>query len=400
MDENRKLVVKGFKAAAVEAGIKKANRLDLALIVAEQPATVAGVLTRSRVKAAPVLLCKDRLRAHHAQAILVNSGNANACSGTAGRIAALESSRAAAQLLGIADKLVLPASTGVIGQVLPLDKITAALPSLVARLHPEGLAEAARAIMTTDTFPKTAQVWGQIDGQEITVAGMAKGAGMIHPDMATLLVFILTDAAVSSKILKKCLQQGLSKSFNRITVDGDTSTNDSILLLASGQAGNHPVVTLDTPEGQAFAGLLQEVMADLAYQVVKDGEGARHVYRIVVEAAAKPLDAEKAARTVALSPLVKTAIAGEDANWGRIMAALGRSGAKVHPEKVDIWFGPHQIVKAGLGLGAAVEQQAHELMQTGTFDLIIRLNLGRFADYYLTCDFTEDYVKINADYRT
>ncbi|MFP3866693.1 MAG: bifunctional glutamate N-acetyltransferase/amino-acid acetyltransferase ArgJ [Desulfobacteraceae bacterium] len=394
------LIVPGFRAAAGRAGIKKDRQLDLALVTAVRPVAAAGVFTTNRVKAAPVVISRERLRSGQAQAILVNSGNANACTGVDGLEAAWEATHWAARYLDIPDRLVLPVSTGVIGQKLPPEKIVFALPDLVSRLAPEGLSEVAQAILTTDTLPKTAQVDGSLGDCPITVAGIAKGAGMIHPRMATLLAFILTDAAISPRILKTCLKAGLPQSFNRISVDGDTSTNDTVLVLASGLARNQPIENLDTPEGQTFAALLHQVMTDLASQIVRDGEGAQRCFRVTVEGAASALDARKAAEIVATSPLVKTAVTGADANWGRIMAALGRSGARFDPEQVEIFFGPHQVVKNGQSVGPAAERAAHELMLTGSFDLTIRLHLGNFADYYLTCDLTADYVRINAEYRS
>jgi len=393
------MIIPGFRFAAGAAGIKKVGVLDLALIVADAPAAAAGVFTRNRVKAAPVLLCKKRLRGGKAQAILVNAGNANACTGEPGLNAARETSGQAAALLGIPPGLVLPASTGVIGQPLPVGKIQAALPELAARLSPSGLPEAARAIMTTDTRPKTATFHGKIAGKEFTLAGIAKGAGMIHPDLATLLVFLFTDAAAEPKVLKTLLRQALPVSFNRITVDGDTSTNDTILLLASGKAGN-PVIAEAGPEMAALGEALSRVMGDLARQVVADGEGARHFFRVLVQGAASPKEARNAAMTVALSPLVKTAMAGEDVNWGRIMAALGRSGAKFAPERVAIAFGDHKVAEKGLGLGATAEAKAQQVIKSGNFTLTINLNAGAFTDYYDTCDYTEDYIRINADYRS
>ena len=393
------MIIPGFRFAAAMAGIKKAGIWDLALMAAEEPVAAAGVYTRNRVQAAPVLLTRQRLRSGQAQAILVNAGNANACTGDQGLAAARETTGEVAQLLKIPDRLVLPASTGVIGQPLPVAKIKAALPDLVASLSPRALPDVARAIMTTDTRPKTASFQGKIGGQEFTLAGMAKGAGMIHPDMATLLVFVFTDANATPKVLKTLLRQALPVSFNRITVDGDTSTNDTILFLASGKAGN-PAITETGPEMAALGEALNQVMGDLARQVVADGEGARHVFRVNVEGAVSPAEARKAAMTVALSPLVKTAMAGEDVNWGRIMAALGRSGARFDPERVDIAFGDCQVVKSGLGLGAAAEARAQQVIKSGAFTLNIDLNAGACADYYETCDYTEDYIRINADYRS
>ncbi|MFH1595226.1 MAG: bifunctional glutamate N-acetyltransferase/amino-acid acetyltransferase ArgJ [Pseudomonadota bacterium] len=393
------MIIPGFRFAATAAGIKKVGVLDLALMVADAPAAAAGVFTRNRVKAAPVLVTRARLRRGQAQAIVVNSGNANACNGPQGLADARETTRRVAELLGIPAGLVLPASTGVIGAPLPLGRITEALPALVGLLAPDGLPEVARAIMTTDTRPKTASFQGKIAGRAFTLTGLAKGAGMIHPDLATLLVFLFTDAAATPKILKTLLRQTLTKNFNRITVDGDTSTNDTILWLASGRAGNEPIAA-PGPEMAALAEGLSQVMGDLSQQVVADGEGARHFYRVQVSGAASAADALKAARTVALSPLVKTAVAGEDVNWGRIMAALGRAGARFDPELVAIAFGEHAVVQNGRGLGPEAEARAQQVIRAGHFTLNIHLNAGDSADYYDTCDYTEDYIRINAEYRS
>lgn len=393
------MIIPGFKFAATAAGIKKPGVLDLALMVADTPAAAAGVFTRNRVKAAPVLVDRERLRGGKAQAILVNAGNANACNGPEGLDTARATCRRAGELLNIPERLVLPSSTGVIGAPLPGDRIIQALPQLVAGLDPDGLGEAARAIMTTDTRPKASLVQGIIDGQKFTLAGIAKGSGMIHPDLATLLVFIFTDAAASPRVLTKILRQALTKSFNRITVDGDTSTNDTILFLAGGKAGN-AVIQADGADMAALGEALTRVMGDLARQVVADGEGARHFYRVAVEGAATPAEAKKAAQTVALSPLVKTAITGEDVNWGRIMAALGRAGARFNPERVDIAFGGHMVVQNGRGLGPEAEAAAQQVIKSGSFTVTINLNAGICADYYDTCDLTEDYIRINADYRS
>jgi glutamate N-acetyltransferase / amino-acid N-acetyltransferase len=393
------MIVPGFRFAATAASIKKPGVLDLALMVADTPVAAAGVFTRNRVKAAPVLITKDRLRKGSAQAILVNAGNANACNGPQGLATARETCRAVAELLNIPERLVLPSSTGVIGAPLPGDRITQALPDLVAGLNPDGLGEAARAIMTTDTRPKASLVKGIVGGKEFTLAGIAKGSGMIHPDMATLLVFLFTDAAATPKVLKTLLRQALSKSFNRITVDGDTSTNDTILLLAGGKADN-AVIKEDGADMAALSEAVSRVMGELARQVVADGEGARHVYRVEVKGAATPAEAKKAALTVALSPLVKTAMAGEDVNWGRIMAALGRAGARFNTDRVDIAFGSHHVVQNGRGLGPVAEAAAQQVIKAGSFIVTIRLNAGDFADYYETCDLTEDYIRINADYRS
>jgi glutamate N-acetyltransferase/amino-acid N-acetyltransferase len=393
------MIIPGFRFAALAAGLKKKEALDLALMLADCPAAAAGVFTTNRVKAAPVLLSRERLRSGRGQAILVNAGNANACTGPEGLEDAGICTRAVAELLNIPERLVLPASTGVIGQPLPLEKITQALPELVARLNPKGFSEAAEAILTTDTRPKTALLRSRIGGREVTLAGMAKGAGMIHPDLATLLVFIFSDVAATSRVLKNLLKRALPVSFNRITVDGDTSTNDTILFLANGAAGN-PEVREEGPDLAALGEMLREVMGDLASQVVADGEGARHLYRVEVLGAASAAEALKAARTVALSPLVKTAMAGADVNWGRILAALGRSGARFDPQQVEVAYGDALVAEKGRGLGPEAEARAQKVIRAGAFNLIIRLNNGNFSDYYDTCDLTEDYIRINASYRS
>uniref|UniRef100_A0A7V6A1T1 Arginine biosynthesis bifunctional protein ArgJ n=1 Tax=Desulfobacca acetoxidans TaxID=60893 RepID=A0A7V6A1T1_9BACT len=392
------MIVTGFQAAGLAAGIKKHGGLDLALIVADNPAQAAGVFTKNRVKAAPVLLSRRRLRSGQAQAILINSGNANACNGPRGKEDARSLTRQTARLLGIPETSVLAASTGVIGQPLPADRMKAALPELASRLRPEGLTEAAEAILTTDTKAKTAFIQEKLWGQTITLAGMAKGAGMIHPDMATLLAFVVTDAAIDAAVLKNLLFTAVDQSFNRITIDGDTSTNDTVLLLASGRAG-HPPVT-EVTAAAPFGRLLTRLLADLAQQLVADGEGATRVYRVVIRGAGSLREARQAAATVATSPLVKTAMAGADVNWGRIMAALGRSGARFDPERVSIAFGPQVIVENGLGKGEAAEAEARKLILAGPITVTIDLGAGTFQDFYDTCDFTEDYIRINASYRS
>jgi glutamate N-acetyltransferase / amino-acid N-acetyltransferase len=393
------MIIPGFRFAAVAAGLKKTGAPDLALMCADEPAAAAGVFTTNRVKAAPVVLSRRRLRAGRAQAILVNAGNANACTGPEGLEDAEVCTKGVAGLLKIPERLVLPASTGVIGQPFPLEKITQALPKLAARLNPQGFPEAAEAILTTDTRPKTALLREKIEGREVTLAGLAKGSGMIHPDLATLLVFIFTDAAASPKVLKTLLKRALPVSFNRITVDGDTSTNDTILLLAGSRAGN-ALIEKEGPAMAALGEMLNQVMGDLASQVVADAEGARHMFRVEVRGAATAAEARKAAVTVALSPLVKTAMAGEDVNWGRIMAALGRSGARFDPEQVEIAYGDALVAQKGRGLGAEAEAWAQKVIQAGAFNLTINLHNGGFTDYYETCDYTEDYIKINASYRS
>lgn len=394
------MLIPGFRAAATAAGIKKHGGLDLALIVADRPATAAGVFTRNRVKAAPVLLCRRRLKGGTAQAILVNSGNANACTGPLGLKAARETTQAVARELRVAPNLVLPASTGVIGQPLPVEKILVAVPLLTAHLRPDGFEEAARAIMTTDTRPKSAHTSLKLAGHRVTLAGIAKGAGMIHPDMATLLAFLFTDAAVSAPVLHRLLRQAVDQTLNCISIDGDTSTNDTALFLASGRAGSPTLTDPGEPGAAALAAALTEVLAELARQIVADGEGARHRFRILVTGAATPAQAKRAAVTIATSPLVKTAMAGPDVNWGRLMAALGRSGARFNPDRVDITFGEIPVVRQGVGLGEEAEEKARSAILAGPVTITLNLNSGEARAHCDTCDLTEDYVRINASYRS
>jgi glutamate N-acetyltransferase/amino-acid N-acetyltransferase len=394
------MVIPGFRFAAGAAGVKKAGGLDLALMVADAPAAAAGVFTQNRVKAAPVLLCRERLRRGRGQAILVNSGNANACTGAGGLAAARETTGRVAELLQVPEDLVLPASTGVIGAPLPVEKIQAALPDLAARLSPEGLPEVAQAILTTDTRPKLLSARIDLGGRPVTLAGVAKGAGMIHPNLATLLSFVFTDASVAPSALKTLLRQAVAASFNRITVDGDTSTNDTVLILASGRAGNPLIAGMANPAAAALGDALTRLLTGLAHMIVADAEGATRFFRVQVQGASSPAEAKKAAMAVATSPLVKTAMAGADVNWGRILAALGRSGARFHPEEVDINFGPHPVVQDGQGLGLSAEAAAQEIIEAGPFIVTINLKAGQASHYYDTCDLTEDYIRINASYRS
>ncbi len=389
--------VRGFKAWAVEAAIKKPGRLDIGLIYSEVPASVGGLFTRNRVKAAPVLLDMERIKRGTARAILANSGNANACTGAPGIKDALDIISCLSQELGVEEEEILVASTGVIGARLPVEKIKKAVPSLVRGLSYQGLEMFAKAIMTTDTFPKISQVKASSGGVEYTILGIAKGAGMIMPDMATMLCFILTDLNLGPRELQEALWFATEKSFNRITIDGDTSTNDTILCLANGLAGNRRP---DQAGILIFRERLSQVCQDLARLIVKDGEGATKLINIVVRSAKDPQDAMVAARTVANSPLVKTAFFGQDPNWGRIMAALGRSGADFDPGQVDIFIGQAKVVENGVGTGYKVEEAAKEEMRKGEFEVIIELKKGEAEFSVITCDLSYDYVRINAEYRT
>ena len=394
------MIIKGFSASAVAAGIKYPGRLDLGLIYSTAPAVTAGVFTRSLVKAAPVVLDMERLKQGRAQAVLVNSGCANACTGESGMEAARKTSRLAAQALNISEDMVQVASTGVIGAPLNVEAFEAAMDSLVGGLAPENFEKVAQAIMTTDTVMKTASRTLDIRGKQINFMGMAKGSGMIMPNMATMLAFIVTDAQIGFSELNACLKATVARTFNRITVDGDTSTNDMVLVMANGAAGN---IWIDdeTPEDQQlFQDALEDVLKELALKIVADGEGATKCITIRVCGAREAEEAERMARTVANSNLVKTAFFGEDANWGRIIAAMGRCGVRFHPEQVDITFGDVRIVKNGVGQGTAAEEAATAVLKEKNITVTIDLKDGNAVEEIYTCDFSIDYVKINADYRS
>ena len=391
--------VKGFQFAATQAAIKKPGRLDLALIFSEKPAHVAAVFTTNRVKAAPVILSQERVRGGRCQAVLVNSGNANACTGGKGMEDALASTRAVAEGLGIPDEAVLVASTGVIGQPLPMDRLLAGVPAVVEGLGSNTLADVAAAIMTTDTFPKLESRSGSSGGKVYSIAGVAKGAGMIMPNMATMLAFIVTDAAVDPVWLARVFREANDASFNMISVDGDTSTNDTSLILANGAAGNPPLDDAST-DGAQFVALLNEVLLSLAKQIVRDGEGATKFVEIRVQGAGSPADAKKAAMAIANSCLVKTAFFGQDANWGRIVAAVGYSGAAMDPDRVELCFDQVKMVKNGVFVGGDAEARGTEVLKKKEFSVTVDLNLGAGSAVVYTSDLSYDYVKINADYRT
>ncbi|MFA7346481.1 MAG: bifunctional glutamate N-acetyltransferase/amino-acid acetyltransferase ArgJ [Desulfurivibrionaceae bacterium] len=392
--------VQGFRAAAVNSGIRGKDRLDLALIVSDKPAVVAGVFTTSLVKAAPVLLDMERCKTGKGQAILVNSGIANACTGEEGMRLARLTTAMAADALNIDPELVQVCSTGIIGQQLELACFQRGIPKAAQSLSTEGLGDVASAIMTTDTVRKIAARTALIDGKPVKLLGMAKGAGMIMPNMATMLGFILTDAKIDHDLLQATLKKAVAKTFNAITVDGDTSTNDTVLLMANGLA-QHPPIAEDRPEAlAAFGAALEDLCKELALMIVRDGEGASKLVTIRVQGAASEAEADQAARTVANSNLVKTAFFGEDANWGRIIAALGRSGAQFDQHKVDIAFDDVLMVQHGLGQGSEVEARATAVLKKPEFVVTIDLHVGEGNKDIHTCDFSIDYVKINADYRS
>jgi len=373
------LTCPGFKASSVAAAIKYEGRIDLGLLFSERPATVAGVFTNNRVKAAPVLL------------------DMNCCTGNQGYQDAVSMAKFAASALGVSEDTVFVASTGVIGAPLPINKIESAVPKLVESLNPEGFSDLAEAIMTTDTVPKVISKTGRIDGKTFTIVATAKGAGMIRPDMATMLCFAATDIQASSDDLSNMLFNSVERSFNRITIDGDTSTNDTVLLLANGESG---IEITNDAERSTFQEILDDVMMQLARMLVQDGEGATKLVDIIVSGAKSLEDAKAVAFTIAHSNLVKTALFGEDANWGRIIGAAGRAGVPVDPDRIDIYFNDTKMVENGMGCGEAAEAEATRVIKLPEFKIKIDLKMGEEAYSAITCDFSIDYVKINADYRT
>ena len=397
--EKRPIVVPGFRFAGVACGIKPSRKKDLALIVSEVPATAVAAFTTNRSTAAPVLVGRERVKTGRLQAVVVNSGIANVATGQMGVRLARDSCALVGRTLGIDANLVLPSSTGKIG-VLPLwDKMQAGILAACAVLSPRGFWNALAGIMTTDAFPKAAIRQVTIGGKSVTVAGMAKGAGMINPHMATMLCYVLTDARVELAALRQVLDLTLADSFNAISVDGDTSTSDTVVLLANGRAGNGEVRTTGK-DFKAFKTAVGEVLRELSRLVVKDGEGATRVVDILVRGAKNSAEAEKVARTVAHSPLVKTAFFGGDPNWGRIVCAVGYAGAAVHLDKLDITIGDVPIGRSGISTGAESEKQAAAVMQQPEFSLTIDLHLGRGTAHVVTSDLSVGYVRFNSAYST
>ena len=391
--------IKGFQFSAVEAAIKKPGRKDLALIFSEVPARACAVFTVNSVKAAPVLLSAERITCGNAQALLVNSGNANACTGEQGMTAARETSRLVAESLGIPDEAVQVSSTGVIGVQMPADRIKGAIPALVEGLNSGTLDDIAQAIMTTDTFPKMEAGSAQAGGVSYTVAGIAKGAGMIMPNMATMLSFIVSDAALDPVFMETAFKSAVESSFNAITVDGDMSTNDTCLIMANGMAGNQPI-TSGTPEAAEFETLLHNVLLSLAKQIVKDGEGATKFVEVRITGAASGADAKRAAMAIANSSLVKTAFFGQDANWGRIFAAVGYSGAAVDQTRLSLHFNDVCMARGGVFAGGDAEARGTEVLKLTEFSVSVDLGLGSGSATVYTSDLSHEYVSINADYRT
>ncbi|MCC6008063.1 MAG: bifunctional glutamate N-acetyltransferase/amino-acid acetyltransferase ArgJ [Rhodobacteraceae bacterium] len=399
--------IAGVSFAATAAGVRYAGRDDLMVAHVEAGASVAGVFTRSATRAAPVLDAQEKLARIAARgpfkggfAILVNSGNANAFTGVAGVEAVRAVTAEAARAFGVPQGHVLTASTGVIGEPLPHERIVAGLDALRAGLSAGGADAAARAIMTTDTFPKGASTEVEIAGVPVRVMGFAKGSGMIAPDMATMLAFVFTDARISQKALAAMLRARADDSFNAITVDSDTSTSDTVLAVASNRAGMPEITSGRSAEGRALSAAMGAVLTDLACQVVRDGEGASKFVTITVSGASSAAAARKVAFAIANSPLVKTAIAGEDPNWGRIVMAVGKSGAPADRDRLSIRFGDIVVAEAGQRASAYVEEEVAAYMKRPELEIGVDLGLGRAGARVWTCDLTRRYIEINADYRS
>ena len=401
-DISQLVIPRGFRFAATKAGLKASGRTDFAVIVADAAASAAAAFTANRVSAAPLHVDKEHLKSTggKVRVVAINAGNANCAAGQAGLDAARATCAAAAVVFGCAVEQVFPSSTGIIGVPLPAEKLIAVMPGLAADLGSESdhFQQVAQAIITTDTVEKTAFARIEVDGKEVRIAATCKGAGMIHPQLvphATMLVYVLTDAEMEPAVLQSYLNDAIELSFNRISVDGDTSTNDTVLLLASGGSG----AKVDAGNAE-FAGALRDVCTSLAKQVVADGEGITHVVELRIDGAASDSDALKVAKAIAHSPLVKTAWAGNDPNWGRLVAAIGYSGAQVDAERIDIWFGEQRICRDGGRAEEFDEAAAHEYLKQPEFAISIQLNQGEGKCVFWTTDLTAEYVHINADYST
>lgn len=390
---------KGFWAGTAACGLKKKGGDDLAIIFSERPAVAAAVFTQNLVVAAPVLVSREHLRHKTHRVIVVNSGGANACTGEEGLKDARQMAQLVAEYFNCDEQEVFVASTGVIGHRLNMAKVESGVREATAKLSRQSGWNVAEAMMTTDTCPKRASRRIKLSGKTVTIAGVAKGSGMIHPNMATLLSFVTTDAAISKSALSAALKRAVNLSFNRVSVDGDTSTNDTLAALANGAAENEPITKAAGADFESFTKSLTDVCRDLAIQVARDGEGARKLVTIRIRRAPSERDAEKIAVTIATSPLVKTAIAGADANWGRILAASGRSGAKFDVSKVEIKIGNLVVARNGRGLQFS-EERALEILNRDEVTITVDLHQGEADVTEWTCDMTEGYIRINADYRS
>ncbi len=397
MKEKSIIQPKGFLFSTAEAAIKKPGRKDLALIYSEKEVVVSAMFTTNNIKAAPVKLDMKKIKTGKGQAVIVNSGNANACTCGQGMEDAIEMTELTAKALGLKTNKVYVCSTGVIGAPMPMERIRPKISELANNLGKATINDVADAIMTTDTFPKAISKKIKINGKTVAISAICKGAGMICPNMATMLCFIMTDANIEKTALDAALKNAVQKSFNRITIDGDMSTNDTVLIMANGMAGNN-LIKINSKEFEIFAKAVSDITYELSKMIAKDGEGATKLVEIEIKNAKNDKDAEKGAFAIANSLLVKTAIYGNDANWGRIMAALGYSGSAIKEEKTDISLNGLKIVNKGMGTGK--DKEANERLKSKEVKIVVDLRLGKGSAKVLTCDLTEDYVKINAEYRT
>jgi glutamate N-acetyltransferase/amino-acid N-acetyltransferase len=393
--------IAGVRLATAAAGIRYAGRTDVLLALFDAGTTTAGVFTRSKCPSAPVEWCRAHLNPGKARALVVNSGNANAFTGKSGRTATRLTAEIAAKAAGCKPAETFLASTGVIGEPLDASKFAPVMEGLAASARPGDFLAAARAIMTTDTFPKVATAHARIGKTAVTVNGIAKGAGMIAPDMATMLSFIFTDAAIAAPALQGLLRDGVTDTFNAVTIDGDTSTSDTLMMFATGRAERCPrIARAGDPRLKDFKRALHAVLANLSEQVARDGEGARKLVEILVEGAVSKASARRIAMSIANSPLVKTAIAGEDANWGRVVMAVGKAGEPANRDKLSIWFGGIRVAHKGARDPDYNEAAVSAAMKKPEISLKVALGLGKGRDRVLTCDLTKDYVAINGDYRS
>jgi glutamate N-acetyltransferase/amino-acid N-acetyltransferase len=395
--------IAGVRLATAAAGIRYKDRTDVLLAVLDKGTTVAGVFTQSKCASAPVEWCRAKLSRGLARALVVNSGNANAFTGRTGKQATAMTAAIAAKAVGCQASDVYLASTGVIGEPLDATKFEGVLGSLAGQTAPEAWMDAARAIMTTDTFPKVATATVKLGKAKVTINGMAKGSGMIAPDMATMLSFIFTDAPITASALQSLLKAGVEDTFNAVTIDGDTSTSDTLLAFATGAAASHGAPRISRagdPRLKAFTRAFNIVLANLAEQVARDGEGARKLVEIIVEGAVSKASARRIAMSIANSPLVKTAIAGEDANWGRVVMAVGKAGQPANRDRLSISFNGIRVAKSGARDPSYDEAEVSAAMRKPKIEIKVALGLGKGRDRVLTCDLTKEYVAINGDYRS
>jgi len=393
----REMVVPGFRGGGVWCGIKKQEKADLAVVVSDRPCTSDVLFTRNRVAAAPIEWGRGLRSRSALRGVVANSGNANACTGKEGRSAVRRISAETCRALGLRDGSLLVSSTGVIGVPLPVGKILAAVPGLCASLSAAGIPRAGEAILTTDAYPKRGMRKVRVRGGTVTLGGIVKGAGMIAPSMGTMLAYVFTDAAVRSSDLRTVFREAVALSFNRIVVDGDMSTNDTAAIFANGACGLPPLGGKDL---SAFAGALRQLLLDLALMIVRDGEGATRVVRISVTGARSNRDAEAAARAVATSPLVKTAVFGADLNWGRVVAAVGRSGTDMDPDRAEVSFAEEKVLRRGMEVDRQAERRAARKIRKEAYGIDVDLGLGKGSYYVYFSDLGHDYIRINAGYRT